>query len=300
MMSATEFVDSHFHLQDLARHYYPWLCDADRAPQLEGDLSGIRRTYLVPDYLADLSQVRLVKAVHIQNGWDPADPVGETRFLQDVADAHGIPNAIVAFADLASPRAEEVIEQHCSFPAMRGVRQILNWHNDPALRVAGSPDLMQDRRWRQGFALLGRRGLSFDLQIYWPQMDDAYALAREFPDTLIILDHFGMPVDGSPESMAHWAAALRRLAQAPNVMLKVSGLGLGRPEWTIADVAPIVERAIEIFGVDRTMFGSNLPVDRLFASADAIFEAFHVVTRFCSESERAQLFRSNAELTYRI
>lgn len=300
MTKRVPFVDAHQHFQDLDAHDYPWLCDLNAPPKLEGDLAAIRRNYLPADYRSDLAAVDLVKSVHIQNGWDPADPVGETRWLQALADRQGLPQAIIAYADLAAPDVAAVLEAHAACPNLRGIRQILNWHEEPIFRVAPSADLMDDPRWRRGFAALARHGLSFDLQIYWPQMDAALRLARAFPDTLILLNHMGMPIDRSAAGLASWAAAIGRLAAAPNVMIKISGLGLGQPRWTIEDTVPLIRRAIDLFGVTRAMFGTNLPVDRLFASGAAILAAYATAIQGGSDDERKSLFQTNAERAYRI
>jgi predicted TIM-barrel fold metal-dependent hydrolase len=85
-------VDAHQHFQDIGAHYYPWLSDRDRPPQLEGDLNPIRRDYLPSDYAADIAGADVRKTVHVENGWDPADPVGETRWLQGLAEKLGRPS----------------------------------------------------------------------------------------------------------------------------------------------------------------------------------------------------------------
>ncbi len=295
-----QFVDAHHHFQDIKSHYYPWLCDDDAAPKLEGDIGPIRRNYLPEEFFSDLSSARLIKSVHVQNGWDPSDPVGETRWLQTLADRTGFPNAIVAFADLATPGVERLLAAHCESANMRGIRQILNWHHDPALRVAGRSDLMDDDAWRSGFACLGKFALSFDLQIYWTQWEQACRLARDFPGTTILLNHFGMPIDRSPEAIAGWEVALARLAELPNMMIKLSGVGLGHPAWTIDDTAPLLRRAIDIFGVERAMFGTNLPVDTLFAKPTRIIACYARVLQGFAPSERAALAMGNAERAYRI
>lgn len=294
-------VDAHQHFQDLGRHYYPWLCHQDRPAQLEGDLDPIRRNYLPADYAGDVSGFTVTKTVHVQNGWDPRDPVGETRWLQQLAATTGRPTAIVAHADLAAPGVQAVIEAHLeTSPALRGIRQILNWPPDPTLRVAAEPDLMENAAWRAGFALLGRFGLSFDLQLYWPQMEMALALARAFPGTSLVLNHFGMPVDRSREGLTAWAAAMARLAQAPNVCAKLSGFGLGHPNWTLADTGPLLARTIDLFGPERTMIGTNLPVDRLFATGRTIIETILAVTAGLSKDERRSVLSGTAERVYRI
>ena len=293
-------VDAHQHFQDLGRHRYPWLSDPSAPQGLEGDLGPIRRDYLPEDYRRDVAGFGVVKTVHVQNGWDPADPLGETLWLQGlVAEGRG-PDAIVAFADIADPDAAALLDAHCACPAVRGIRQILNWHEAPALRVASRPDLMATPSWRRGFAMLERHRLSFDLQVYWPQMDAALALARDFPATTLVLNHFGMPIDRGPEGVAAWSAALARLATAPNVVMKLSGFGLGYPRWSLADTLPLLLRALDTFGPDRTMVGANLPVDRLFAEPAAIFAAIQAVTAGLSPEERYAVLRGTAERVYRI
>ncbi len=294
------FVDAHHHYQDLERHDYPWLRDKDAPPKLEGDLEPIRKNYLLGEYLQDLSMLPPEKSVHIQNGWNPADPVGETRWLQGQADGDGFPHAIVAYADLLAPDVEHDLTCHAEHPNLRGIRQILNWHENPVYRVADRSDLMEDGGWRRGFSLLRHFGLSFDLQIYWPQMEDAYNLACQYPDITIILNHFGMPVDRSEEGVYAWRKSLRRLAEADNVCVKISGMGLGHPRWNAADTVPLLQDSVEAFGIERCMLGTNLPVDNLFAPAEQTLAAFVDLTTEFSEGDREAIFAGNAERFYRI
>jgi len=131
-------------------------------------------------------------------------------------------------------------------------------------------------------------------------MDDAFRLAQDFPDALIILDHFGMPVDRTEDGIRNWRRAMAQLALAPNVMVKLSGLGLGHPNWTNEDTLPLLRTTIDIFGLDRCMVGSNLPVDRLFAAPARIFEAYALLVADLSQNERDALLQRNAERAYRI
>ncbi|RWC13177.1 MAG: hypothetical protein EOS53_24610 [Mesorhizobium sp.] len=292
-------VDTHQHFQSLSDAAYPWL-DPDRPEPLEGDLTPIRRDYLPADYRRDMEGLGIVKTVHVQNGRNPADPLDETRWLSALARREAMPDAIVAYADLAAPDIERVLEAHAGFPRVRGIRQILNWHDDPRLRSAPSPDLMESPQWRGGFARLAPLGLSFDLQLYWPQMDMALALARAFPGTSIVLEHFGMVADRSPEGLSAWRAAISRLAQAPNVSVKLCGFGLGAPAWTIENTVPLLCHVLDAFGTERTMVGTNMPVDLLFASPAKIVSTIHAIVMGLSMHERAALLRSNAEKVYRI
>lgn len=291
-------IDAHHHLYDLEAHRYPWLQDGVK-PSAFGDYSPICSSYLVEHFLADCRRQNVVKSVHLDVGYDPADPVGETRWLQGVADRHGFPHGIVGYANLALPNVREILEGHLAFRNFRGIRQSLNYHPDRAKTYLDRPGVCGEADWRRGFALLRGLGLSFDLQIYYPQMEEAYDLARAFPDTQIILNHTGMQVDG-PEHFEAWRAGMRRLASAPNVACKISGLGMGDWTWTVDSIRPYVLSAIEAFGVDRCMFASNFPVDKLFSSYDAIFDAFKRITFGFSGEERRRLFHDNAERFYRL
>lgn len=211
-----------------------------------------------------------------------------------------MPGAIVAYADLAAPDTERLLEAHAAFPRVRGIRQILNWHDEPRLRSAPSPDLMESRLWRAGFSRLALLGLSFDLQLYWPQMHMALALARAFPETTIVLEHFGMVADRSAEGIAAWRGAMKRLAQASNVSVKLCGFGLGDPSWTVQSVLPLLYHTLEAFDVERTVVGTNMPVDLLFAPPRQIVAAIHAAVTDLSEDERIAVLRTNAERIYRI
>lgn len=298
-MNDFPIIDPHHHLYDLKTGNYPWL----QGPMLKrvfGDYSAIRQDYLIDDFRADIQRQNVVKTVHLQVEYDHNDPVAETRWLQRVADQHGYPHGIVAFADLSSPGVQAVLEEHLEYPNVRGIRQCLNFHKDPIKTFIDHPHLMSEPQWRKGYALLQRYGLSFDLQLYHTQMDEALELARAFPETPMVLNHTGMPVDRSPEDIAAWQQAMKRLASAPNVFCKISGLGMGDWHWTMDSIRPFVLHAIDAFGAQRCMFASNFPVDKLFSSYDDVFNAFKEITGAFSASERRALFHDNAERIYRL
>lgn len=292
-------VDAHHHFQDIETYEYPWL-NPSRPPALEGDLSAIRRNFLPDEYREIVSGWPVRKSVHVQNGWRADDPVGETRWLSSLVEADGLDIAIVGYADLSSPDIGATLDAHGKFPQFRGIRQILNWHENPALQVASRPDLMEQPEWRRGFAELAARHLSFDLQLYWPQMEMALELAQDFPQTEIVLNHFGMPIDRSPSALRHWTTALERLALADNVSVKLSGFGLGHPHWSKADTIPLLQAVIRVFGPERTMFGTNLPVDLLFSKARRLLDTFEACLLFLPNEDRNRIRHQTAERIYRF
>jgi predicted TIM-barrel fold metal-dependent hydrolase len=144
------------------------------------------------------------------------------------------------------------------------------------------------------------RPLSFDLQLYPSQMADAAALAATHGDTMIILNHAGMPVDRDAEALSLWRTGMRALATQPNVWVKISGLGMVDWRWTEDSIRPFVLETIEIFGPDRCMFASNFPVDKLYSSFDVLYDAFKRIVSDFSIGERRKLFSDTALAVYRI
>ena len=295
-------VDAHMHLWDLDKIRYPWL-----TPPLPlgitGDVSSIAKTYLLDDYLRDAGgatgKLQVAKVVHVEAGANPADSLKETRWLQSIADARGYPQALVAHAELNSPNVETLLAEHASHRNVRGIRQILNWHPDPN-KTYTPRDLLADPTWERGFALLRKYGLSFDLQIYPGQMHVAAQLAARHPDTPIIVNHTGMPVDRDAAGLQAWRAGMQALAQQPNVVAKISGLGMLDWQWTTESLRPFVHETLEIFGPARCLFASNFPVDRLFGAFARQYSAYQSLTATLSATERAQVFATNAERIYRI
>ena len=299
-MDVIPIIDAHHHLWDLERFSYPWLGKTPRPASVAGDVAPIARNYLLADYLRDASGQNLTKSVHVDAGMDPLHPVEETRWLQSIADEHGFPHGIVARAELNQKGVQRILEQHCQFPNVRGIRHIVNWHADSAKTFVQRDDLLRDPDWLSGFGLLRGFNLSFDLQLYPSQFTDAVVLAQRFPDTTIILNHAGMPVDRNEEAYIYWRDGMRRLAAVSNIWVKISGLGMVDWNWTEASIRPFVLDTIDCFGVDRCMFASNFPVDKLYSSFDTLYGAFRRIVHSFEEHEQRMLFGETAAKVYRL
>lgn len=295
------FVDCHHHLWDIEKHRYEWLHADPLLDTFIGDYSPLCRNYLIEDYLQDVAVARVVKSVHVQCEFDPSKPVGETEWLQGVADEHGFPHGIVGYADLSAQDVPELLEAHAQHANFRGIRQNLNFDaSDARLSFAERGDLLRDSAWRRGFSHLGALGLSFDLQILPHQLGDGYRLAADFSETLIALDHVGLPIYRQPKAMEVWRSGMRRLASLPNVFVKLSGFGMMEGGCSDEAVRPMVLETVEAFGPRRCMFGSNFPVDGLKCSFDDLFAAYRRAAAHFSRDEQAELFAGTAERFYRI
>ena len=204
----------------------------------------------------------------------------------------------------------------------RGIRQAASWDASPEVanhRTEPGPGLYLDPGFRAGFAHLAPRGLSYEGWCYHPQIPELADLARAFPDTTIILDHFGGPIGIGPyggradEVFAAWRAAILELAQCPNVVAKLGGLAMEvnghgwrkreRPPTSselMEATRPYYEETIGRFGPARCMFESNFPVDKVSAGYDVVWNSFKRLVAGASADEKAALFHDTAARVYRI
>lgn len=294
---AGPLVDAHQHFWDPSINDHPWLQPEAHIPFRYGNYDAIKRRYLPPDYLEDARGQDVRQTVYCETEWNPADPIGETRYASALAARFGLPNAIIAQAWLDRADVADVLAGQAAFPLVRSVR---HKPGGPSAPGEAGLSLMSDAGWRRGYALLQRHGLNFDLQASWWNFGEAVALARDFPATMIVLNHTGLPSDRSEAGLAGWRDAMAALAQGPNVRVKISGIGqFGRP-WTVADNRWIVRETIAIFGAERCMFASNFPVDSLCGSFATIFDGFREIVEDLPIEAQARLFCGTAREVYRI
>jgi predicted TIM-barrel fold metal-dependent hydrolase len=298
------------------------------------------RPYLLPDLLRDTqSGHRIVSTVFVEcaamyraDGPEALRPVGETEFVNGVAamsasGGYGEMRAcagIVGFADLNLGRAVgPVLDAHlAASPRFRGIRHAAGWDPSDAVRRSHSKPfagMLADARFREGFAELAPRALSFDAWLYHPQLPELTDLARAFPETPIVLDHFGGPLGIGPYTgqreaiLERWREDVARLAECPRVFAKLGGLlmpinGFGfhkrdRPassDEIVECMAPWVEHAIDCFGVERCMFESNFPVDRQSCSYAVLWNAFKKLVAGRSDADKSRLFLETATELYRL
>ena len=278
--------------------HHPWLAPGARIPFRYGDYESIKRPYLPEDYRRDSIGHDVRETVYVETEWDPADPVGETRYAASLAARSGWPNAIVAQAWLDRADVAEVLDAQAACPLVRSVRHKPGGPRSPG-EVGRSRTLMSDDRWLSGYALLDRFGLHFDLQTPWWNLDEAARLAADFPRTIVALNHAGLPSDRSPTGLSAWHAHVERFAARPNTVVKISGLGIAGQPWRSDDNRSVVDDLVAVFGPDRAMFASNFPVDSLCGSYDDIMSGFKRIVATRSETDQYALFCGTARRIYR-
>lgn len=297
-----QIIDAHHHLWDLSACSYPWLQSGNPDGGFLGDISSLQKTYAVSDYRLDIGDLNVVKSVHVQAEHDPADPVAETRWLQAQADApggSGFPHAIVAFADFSDDKVANILARHADYRNVRGIRQILSHHWIPEFSHA-PVEYLKDDQWRKRISLLRNHDFSFDLQIYPHQVRDALPMIDAHPNTQFIVNHALEPWSSTEDVLSMWHESVAELARRDNTSIKISGFGMFLRPLNAPAVEPFVLAIIEAFGVDRCMFASNFPVDKLFCSYLDTFRTLDAITRSFSAKEREAVFSNTARRIYRL
>eukprot|EP00731_Ephydatia_muelleri_P030628 Em0022g142a len=300
MDGGMEIVDAHMHLWTPATH--PWLESVRNGGHPAGKFAAIM-TYTLEDYLNDIKGFNVTHAVHVEAVW-PGDPVGETKWLDDIA-AHSstqMPQAIVGQCDLSRDDVEDVLKRHCSQSSrMKGIRHLINHH--PTMPIYSEVDhnhFLSSPQWLRGLSLLEKHHLSFELHILPGQMMEAVEAVRQNPGVQFILNHCGLPYERDEHTMRVWREGVMALAQHQNVFCKVSGLFSTNPQWTDKAVAEIVNPLLEIFGVDRCVFASNFPVDKINGTFQQQMDVILSIVKTYSQEQLHKFFASNAKSFYRL
>ncbi len=290
-------IDAHHHIwrqKDL-----PWLLGPQQ-PRIFGSYGAIKRDYLIEEYLEDLKGSGIEKSVYVQANWTPNWFEDEVAWVQSVADEHGWPHGIVGYADFTARDVRPQLDRLKKFSLMRGLRQQLHWHENPAYRFAPGPDLPSDPTVRRNIGYLSDYGWSFDLQVFAPQMEAAAGLAESCPDVTFVLQHAGMLEDTSAEGRKAWEVGMKRLAKCGNVVTKLSAFGTfihrNDPEF-VSDMIVTTEK---IFGAKRCLFGSNFPIEKLWTTYEELFDAFLTGASGLSKPKQKAIFNDTAARIYRL
>lgn len=294
-------IDTHHHLWEVRN--YPWLT-APPSPKIFGtEYAALRRDYLIDDWRADIAGSNIVKSVHVQAHYNPPDHVGETRWLQGIADAHGYPHAITGHADMAGDDIEDVLDGHMEFANFRGIRDVVTWHPDKAAwRAVARPGHCLTPQFRRGLAALEARGLHFELQGFANQFGHFAELVAGHPGLRICLVHGGLLTGDDDATFDAWRRALEPLARFDNLYVKCSGannVNWGPPRPAKA-VARQYNALIELFGAERCFFGSNFPVEKLKSSYDGLIAMCKTALAGRNAAEQRAFFHDTAAHFYRI
>lgn len=284
MDDVIERIDAHHHVWDLTARAQDWIAGEAMAP--------IARSFDLTD-LADAAVGHAIGGtVVVQTVAD----IAETEELLDLARATTLVRGVVGYVDLTAGEVGEQLDRLLERPsgsALVGLRSLVQDEPDPAWLLR--PDV------RRGLRAVADRGLAFDLLIKPHQLRTAVACVALLGDMRLVVDHLAKP-GVAARAWEPWATDIGRLASFENVSAKLSGLVTEADwrSWSPADLRPYVDHALEMFGTDRLMFGSDWPVCTLAAPYSTVVEVTEQLLADLSEDERGRIFGSNAVSTYRL
>lgn len=293
----------------------------------------ILKTYAIEEFNKDSDDYTIEGVVHVEASWKGKGkfgPIGETEWLEYINsnDSSGI-KSIVAHADLSMGKeVRTVLEAHKSASQkVCGIRDMLSWQ--PTKRIlngATSEGKMSDSIWRKGLEQLSKFDLSFEATIYDNQIDELNELAKAYPNQKIMLCHAATPIavggpfgeNGNSEQerdriFKTWKEGIAKLAEHQNVWVKISGLampvlGFGfehrkqepSSEEVVDLLNPLVQHLISAFRIERCIFGSNFPIEKVSLSYELLIDSFQKMINNYSEEDQRAFFNLNAKKFYKI
>lgn len=275
-------IDAHQHFWQLSRPFnYDWL----RAPRL----APICRDYLPTDLVPHLQATGVAKSIFVQTQHN----LEENRWVLELARQYDFLAGVVGWVDLASPECERQVSEFRADPKFLGVRHVVQDEPDDDFLVR--PAILR------GLKVLEKHRVPFDLLLYVKQLRHAATVAEALPGLPLVIDHLAKPRI-KEQGLDDWIPHLRRAAACPNVYCKLSGLVTEADwqRWTVADLKPYVETALELFGPARCMFGSDWPVCELAASYERVYQALVEALGPLSPCDREAIFGGTAARFYQI
>lgn len=273
-------IDAHQHFWQVGRFDYPWMSP---------DLGVLYRDYLPPDLEPILQRNQIAQTVLVQ----ASNSITESRWLLELADANSFIAGVVGWVDLTSDEIDSQLDELCAHPKFKGVRHLVE--SEPHDDWLVQPAVLS------GLNKLAGRDLSYDLLVHTRHLKHVLQVAESCPDLRLVIDHLAKPPIARHE-IKEWSEALRPLARFPNLQCKLSGLvtEANWTTWQIDDLRPFVDCALELFGVDRMMFGSDYPVCLLASTYDRVLEAFQEILKDLNDADRDKIFNKNAARFYRL
>lgn len=294
-------IDTHVHFWDhrvegmrwvwlepgFTSHLHSWTT-AGAVEQLER-LRSVER-FTGPEFRDETAGAGVVGMVHAHAATPDGDPSDETAWLDGLARADGLPQAMIGKVDLASPDGPALLERH------RGASERCS-----SVRDMGGPQGLDLDACERSLHAAAELGFSVELRTPPERFEMFVEVARRHPDVTFVLSHASLPTIRSDETFELYRREAARVAEMPNWVCKISALcGGSDPDWTVTSIRPWAELCYELFGPDRAMLGTNWPVDRLFGRYGDVIDAYRQVFAGLSDADQQALFHGTAQRMYRI
>jgi len=273
-------IDAHQHFWQVGRFDYPWM---------SSDLGILYHDYLPAELGPELHANGIDQTVLVQ----ASNSVAESRWLLNLADENNFIAGVVGWVDLRNTDPGSQLAELTAHPKFKGVRHLVE--SEPPDDWLTQPSVIN------GLRRLAELELTYDLLVHTRHLRHVKTVAEQCPDLRMVIDHLAKPPIASGE-FDEWLRELEPLAAYPNMYCKLSGLvtEANWNSWTTEDLRPYVERALELFGPQRLIFGSDHPVCLLAASYTRVLESFQEILSHIGNADRNMIFAENARTFYRL
>lgn len=273
-------IDSHQHFWQVGHFDYPWM---------SSEVEVLYQNYLPSQLEPILKECGVGQTILVQ----ASNSLAETYWLLSLAERRPFIAGVVGWVDLKDPEVEPELEVLTVNPKFKGVRHLVESER--------SDDWLVEPSVLKGLRVLEKHRVPYDLLVHTRHLKHVKAVAEACPNLRLVIDHMAKPPIASRE-VADWARALKEVSAYPNISCKLSGLvtEANQTAWTAEDLRPYIERALELFGPKRMMFGSDWPVCLLASSYLRVLESFQSLLADLVEEDRNCIFGDNVREFYRL
>jgi L-fuconolactonase len=263
-------------------HHHFWNYDPVRHDWINDSMTVLKRDFLPAEFKTELDSCAIDGCVAVQ-----ADQsLKETEFLLNLANENDFIKGIVGWVDLQAPNVEDTLSTFSQNNLLKGLRHVVQ---------AEAQGFMLTKNFNKGIEALTKSNLTYDILIYPKHLEDAIALVNEHPNQQFVIDHMAKPLI-KEHVFVPWETLMRKMAEAPNVYCKVSGLitEANWHNWKAEDITPFIDIVFDAFGINRVMFGSDWPVCKLAGSFTTTVVLMQEYLKNFSEVDKAKFWGENA------
>lgn len=296
-----KIIDAHLHFYDTESNTHSFLNQPDPGfAEFVGNYESLPKKYYLHDYLKEINHYQLEGLVWHE--FLSADPIKEVQWASKLLKECPVKYALVALIDLLDPRLDETLEIYKNIPHLNGVRQHLVYDElNPLKRFSLRNDLMRDSLWLKNLKKLKHYSFKCSLEVFSTQLNDLAHVVYQNPDICFTIPVMGWPVILTKEGQIYWEKMMSLLARSENTYLSISAIEcIFGMNWSEKQIRPWILKAIDFFGVKRTMFGSHLPISRLSKGFNALYQAYSNITLDFSDEEKQDLFYNSAKEWFKL
>jgi L-fuconolactonase len=275
-----EIVDSHQHFWQVGRFDYPWM---------SSDVEILYRDYLPATLKPIITKNAVAETVVVQ----ASNSLSETWWMLKLAATNKFIAGVVGWVDLMDPKLEATLAELTGNKWFKGVRHLVE--------SEANDDWLVQAAVLQGLRTLAAHNVPYDMLVHTRHLKRVRTVAEACPGLSLVIDHMAKPPIASG-GISEWTRELKAVAAFPNIYCKLSGLvtEADHASWKVSDLRPYVDCALELFGPNRLLFGSDYPVCLLAGSYERVLGAFQELLKDLDEVDRDRIFNENARQFYRL